>query len=340
MDTEMVVEVLGSHDRVRARHRIAASGQEVSCTVGRGAACDVVLDDPFVAPRHARIAVDAEGNVAVSDLDSVNGVEVGGTRLHGVDGARLADGVFRVGRTRLRVLTAHEVIAAEQPDRGATPAQTRTRDRKCFAIGFAVTVASTVFGVWTATGQPRELTTAIVTMLLAMCALTGLWIALWALASRVAFGESRWVRHAAILFSVYAVFEVATSVVQIANGVLGLHLPSVLMMILLGAATSVVLAGHLINASPMRSGLAVTIGVMIPALTIGAIQWTEARRHNRSATYIANHDQILPPAFLLRHGRPLDGFVADLGELKAKADAKRAFVEKEDPAPSSGGSFD
>jgi predicted component of type VI protein secretion system len=110
----MVVEVLGGHHRVRARHRIAGTGGEAHCTVGRGAACDVVLDDPFVAAVHARITVDTEGHVTVTDLESINGTEVGGQVLHGGEPARLVDGVFRVGRTRLRVRTAHEVVAPEQ----------------------------------------------------------------------------------------------------------------------------------------------------------------------------------------------------------------------------------
>jgi pSer/pThr/pTyr-binding forkhead associated (FHA) protein len=81
MAAVMLVEVLDRHRRVQARNRLATAGGEAQCTVGRSVACDVVLDDPFVAAIHARIAVNAEGNVAVTDLGSVNGIEVGGRRL-------------------------------------------------------------------------------------------------------------------------------------------------------------------------------------------------------------------------------------------------------------------
>ena len=334
METVMVVEVLGGHGRVRARHRIAASGGEVHCTVGRGARCDVVLDDPFVAAVHARIAVDAEGTVTVSDLESVNGVEIGGRRLHGVEQVRLADGVLRVGRTRLRVRTEREVIAPEQPDRGAPSWQARASEQRVLAAGVAVSVAVTVFEVWTSTAQPRELPTTLVAMLLVMLALAGVWIALWALASRVAFGESRWVRHAVIVFVVYAVLSVVALVAEIVNSALGLHVSStVAAAVLVGVGASTALSSHLVNASPMRARIAVTIGVTIPAVIIAAILWTQTRNENRSPSHIADHDRILPPALLWRRGLPFDGFTAELADLRARADARRAFVEREDPSP-------
>jgi hypothetical protein len=329
----MVVEVLGGHHRVRARHRIAGTGGEAHCTVGRGAACDVVLDDPFVAAVHARITVDAEGHVAVKDLESINGTEVGGQVLHGGEPVRLVDGVFRVGRTRLRVRTAHEIVAPERADRGEARWLSRGAELQALAAGLTLTIAVTAFEVWTNTAQPRELSTALVTTLLALLALLGLWIALWALASRVAFGESRWVRHAVIVSSLYAVLSVVARAVDVANGALGLHLPSAVGPVLVGIAVSVGLSTHLVNASPMRARLAVAIGVAIPAVIIAAMLWTQTRSQNRSPSYVADLDQPLPPALLVRRGMAFDAFATELADLRSRADANRAFVEREDPSP-------
>jgi hypothetical protein len=271
---------------------------------------------------------------SVSDLESVNGVEIGGRRLHGVERVRLAEGVLRVGRTRLRVRTEREVIAPEQLDRGAPSWQTRATERRVLAACVAASVAVTVFEVWTNTAQPRELPTTLVAMLLVMLALAGVWTALWALASRVAFGESHWIRHAVIVFVVYAAFSVVALVAEIVNGALGLHVSSsVVGPVLVGVGASTALSSHLVNASPMRARIAVTIGVMIPAVVIAAILWTQTRNENRSPSHIADHDRILPPALLWRRGLPFDGFTAELADLRARADAKRAFVEREDPSP-------
>jgi pSer/pThr/pTyr-binding forkhead associated (FHA) protein len=329
----MVVEVLGAHHRVRARHRIAGTGGETHCTVGRSAACDVVLDDPFVAAVHARISVDAEGTVAVTDLESINGIGVGGQVFHGGEPVRLSDGVFRVGRTRLRVRTAHEVVAPERADRGETSWLSHGAELKALAAGFALSVAVSAFEVWTDTTQPRELSTALVTTLLALVVLLGLWIALWALASRVAFGESRWVRHAVIVSVLYAVFSVVARMVDVVNGALGLHLPSAVGPMLVGIAVSAGLSAHLVNASPMRPRLAVAIGVAIPTVIIAAMLWTQTRSQNRSPTYIADRDQTVPPALLVRRGMAFDAFATELADLRPRADANRAFVEREEPSP-------
>jgi len=334
MEAVMVVEVLSGHHRVRARYRFAPVGGATQCTVGRSVACDVVLDDPFVAAVHARISVDAEGRVTVADLESVNGVVIAGQRRHGGEPAELdGDGMFRVGHTRLRVRTAREVVAPERPDRGASSWVSRGTELKVLAAGSAVSIAATLFEVWTSTTQPRELSTALVTTLLALLGLVGLWIALWALASRVAFGESRWVRHAVIVTVVYAVASVVTALVDVVNGALGLHLSPAVGPVVVAMSVAVALSAHLLNASPMRARFALGIGVTIPFVILATTLWTQARGQNRSPSYVGDRDLIVPPALVMRRGESLDRFADDLIALRKKADANRAFVEREDPSP-------
>jgi hypothetical protein len=333
METVIVIDVLAAHDRVRERHRIERPGETASCTIGRGAAADVVLDDAHIAPVHARVTVNAAGEVTVSDLGSVNGIEIGGHRVHGVQDAPLTDGIIRLGRTRLRVRTAQEVLPAEISDRTDSPQETRKRDFRWLAIGFAVTLATLAFSVWTVTMQSRELATAMIIMLLGLMAVGGVWIALWALVSRVAFGESRWLRHAAIFFCVVAALQLVSMLIDVISAASGLYLPPFAAMWIVGIAAAAALATHLVNGSPMQSRYAIAIGVLIPAIVLGATQWTMTHSQNRSANYIPDRNEIVPPALALRGGEPLETFVADLRELKAQADAKRAFVEKEDPSP-------
>jgi len=333
MEAVMVVEVLSGHHRVRTRYHFGAVGGEARCTVGRSVACDVVLDDPFVAAVHARISVDTEGRVTVTDLESINGIEIAGRRRRGGEPAELDGGVFRVGHTRLRVRTAREVVAPERADRGGSAWWSRGTELKALAAGSVMSIAATVFEVWTSTTQPRELSTALVTTLLALLGLTGLWIALWALASRVAFGESRWVRHAGIVAAAYAVVSVVTGLVDVVNGALGLHLSPVVGPLLVAIAVSIALSAHLVNASPMRARLALGIGVTIPFVILAVVLWTQARSQNRSSSYVGDRDLVVPPALVMRRGESLERFATDLSDLRGKADANRAFVEREDPSP-------
>jgi hypothetical protein len=334
MATMILVEVLDRHHRVRARHRIVGADGVVHCTVGRGAACDVVLDDPFVGAAHARVSVDAEGGVTVTDLGSVNGIEVGGRRLHGTEPVLLADGMFRVGHTRLRVRTAAEMIPPEQVDGGEPSWLPRATEQKILAGAFATGVAVTVFQVWTTTVKPRDLSTSIVTILLGAFAGIGLWVVLWALASRVAFGESRWLRHAVIASVAYATMEIVDTALAVANSTLGLHASSTIIEYgLVGIGVSVLLSSHLVNASPMRPRTAVTIGVAIPAIVLATVVWVQVRAQERDPAYIEDRDRVLPPALLWRRGLPLDAFTTELAKLPSRADAKRIFVEREDPTP-------
>jgi hypothetical protein len=173
-----------------------------------------------------------------------------------------------------------------------------------------------------------------VTWLLVTFAAAGLWTTLWALASRVAFGESRWMRHAAIVFVAYAALTIADTLLEIVNGALGLHLsPAVLTIGAIGVAVSAALASHLMNASPMRPRVALMIGVAIPAIIIAAVGWVQVRAQNRDPSYMPDRDRLLPPALLVRRGVPPGALAAALVDLKARADGKRVFAEREDPSP-------
>jgi len=81
--------------------------------------------------------------------------------------------------------------------------------------------------------------------------------------------------------------------------------------LLFGITLAVALSAHRVNASPMRTRFVLTLGVTIPTVIIAAIMWTQARGQNRSPSYVADRDHVVPPA----------------------ADAKRASVEREDPSP-------
>ncbi|MGH3739676.1 MAG: DUF58 domain-containing protein, partial [Micromonosporaceae bacterium] len=72
-----------------------------SVTVGRGADCDLVLDDPEVSRTHASLTA-GDGQVAVADRDSRNGVGVRGHRI--AEAAPLADGdTAQLGETMISV---------------------------------------------------------------------------------------------------------------------------------------------------------------------------------------------------------------------------------------------
>ena len=87
------------------------------------------------------------------------------------------------------------------------------------------------------------------------------------------------------------------------------------------------------GAAGMRTRVALGVGLAIPAVIVAVALWMQARSQNRSASHIEDRDHVVPPALVRRRPVTLDAFADQLAGLKATADARRAFVEREDPSP-------
>ena len=71
--------------------------------IGRGADCQLILEDDYVSTRHARV-VSTPNGIYVEDLGSTNGTYVNGQRITAPTTITLADSV-RIGKTILRLET-------------------------------------------------------------------------------------------------------------------------------------------------------------------------------------------------------------------------------------------
>jgi pSer/pThr/pTyr-binding forkhead associated (FHA) protein len=71
--------------------------------IGRGADCQLILDDDYVSTRHARIVV-GESGLYLEDLGSTNGSYVNGQRITAPTTVTLAD-TIRIGKTVMKLET-------------------------------------------------------------------------------------------------------------------------------------------------------------------------------------------------------------------------------------------
>jgi hypothetical protein len=69
--------------------------------IGRGADCQLILDDDYVSTRHARV-VSSPNGIYIEDLGSTNGSYVNGQRITAPTTITLADTV-RIGKTMMRL---------------------------------------------------------------------------------------------------------------------------------------------------------------------------------------------------------------------------------------------
>jgi len=177
METVALIELLDRDGQTQRRVRVT----QWPVRIGRAIDCDVVLDDPHVAPHHASL-VWSDDAVHVVPLPSVNGVRFGRSQVvAGSAPALPPNGVLTLGVTTLRVRLAGEALSAEVP-----LATERAQSRQAaWLLGLGVIAA-----VWAAFQQwlgaaPGASGTEMAVVFLAAPVALGLWCGLWALGSKL-----------------------------------------------------------------------------------------------------------------------------------------------------------
>lgn len=193
----LILEVLDGRGGVR--QRVPLDG--VPLRVGRALDNDIVLDDPYVDPRHARVHRRENGDVVVEDLGSVNGLLQQGSRA--ADAVAVSHGSeLRVGRTGLRFRDTGADVAPALPDRAGArpllPLPGSTLGRVAFvALALALMAATT----WLASYE-RSAGADAFAAVLAILALGGLWAGGWAIASRIVVHRFQFWGHMAVFAAV------------------------------------------------------------------------------------------------------------------------------------------
>lgn len=84
-------------------------------TLGRALDNHLVIDDPHLAARHARLALDDAGRLMLQALPSRNGVRLDGAAVAGSVPVPDGGALLQLGTTRLRLRLAGEALAPELP---------------------------------------------------------------------------------------------------------------------------------------------------------------------------------------------------------------------------------
>lgn len=147
--------------------------------LGRALSNHMVLDDAYVAPRHASIGPDAQGRLVLTVLDTANGVAVDGRR-HGAGSTCLlpeAGATLQLGQTRLRLRLPGETLAAEKPLPAAAAVATP------WLLGLALlALALAELGLGL---DPGADLTAWLPVVVGLPVAVAAWCGLWALLSKV-----------------------------------------------------------------------------------------------------------------------------------------------------------
>ena len=311
MEEVIWVEILGRHREVAGRHR--CRGPVV--TIGRGYDNDVVIDDPYVAPSHLRIARDESGALFVEDLGTVNGLFIDRGRQR-LQRARLDGGTtIRIGGTTLRVREGGQPVALERPYRR------EKRNWIAAAIMGTAILAIDILWIWLGeTGEPKL--TRYVSPLFGFVLMTMAWIAGWSILSRIFAGEARFERNMVAAFAGVLVYSLYNEVGNFAafsfasRTIASFH--GMLVWVLLAAVSF----AHLRIIGPTRLKLKAA-AVTALALAVIGVQLLGESETRQTFGQSSAMSRLMPPALRLAPVRDWGSFAGDIEQTRRRLDEDR-----------------
>jgi len=315
MPTLGLIEAFDRHGALLARAPIT----RWPVTVGRALDCDLVLDDPFVAPTHLRIdrAPDGARTVQVEVVETRNGARL--QRKHHAQGERFdwPDGTpIDLGHTHITLRLADTPIAQEQ----ALP-QFPWRTVGTSAALMALVVVAALASSWLEARDTAQYLKSLPVVLLTTLAVLAAWSGLWSGANKVFAGQLQFWRHVRIACAAYLVADAVQLVSYLTAFAFSLEAlsrfaPVLVVLVLAGA-----LYAHLVAVLPRRRvGLAWAVAAVV---ALGVPSWLGAQWLNRMRlTNELYMSSLFPPSLRVAPAVPVEQFLQDTESLRGKLDRR------------------
>lgn len=325
-----IVDILDARGLLRARSRV----EQLPATIGRAFDNDIILDDPFVSPHHARLIEDEGGQLILEDLGSLNGTR---RQAHGAREARLllrSGDLAVIGHTTLRLFDVDHVVPDAVPEHAhALPFAHTFLDRRAVAGAVLACVAYfTLQGYLGSTS--RDAVEDVVPVAIGVFVLTALWAGLWALVGRITHAGARYLAHlgwtcaGAVVLTLIATLLGWGEFAVPSSATLG-----TISAFLLVVVATLYLAGHVTLASSLSLRQAtkrLAFGVAAAAVVGALLTMTSKDRFSLSPEY-PHTISALPTALLLTDD--VDGFAAQTLKLQKEVDELAKKRERETILP-------
>ena len=318
MPTTTTLGLIEAHDR----HGALLARAPITrwpVTVGRALDCDLVLDDPFVAPRHLRIdrTVDEHRTVQVDVLETRNGARL--QRKRHAQGERFdwpGGTPIDLGHTHITLRLADGPIADELalPE---FPWRTVGTTAALVVLVGAAAVASS----WLESRDSSQYLKSLPSVLLMLLLVMSAWSGLWAVANKMFAGRLQFWRHVRIACTVYLASEALRLVANLAAFSFSLEALSQFASVLGVLVLAWALYAHLATVLPRRRvGLAWTVAAVV---MLGVPAWLGAQWLNRMRlTNEMYMSSLFPPSLRVAPTAPVDQLLQDAETLRAKLDRR------------------
>ncbi len=320
MAAVMWIEVLSRDGEVVARERIEAP----EARIGRAFDNDVVVNDPHVAPHHLRVFRGDDGELVAEDLGTLNGLypEHGARRV-----ARLplaGEPGIRIGRTTLRV---HDAAHAVPPERAMTPP--RAHLAWDLGLGAALFLLILLLNWLNLTQEPTA--NLVLLPMLGLATALAAWTGLWAVLSRVFFGQAQFALHLRIALSAciaIVLWDLLTETLSFSFAWREIAEYASLGAWAILAATCY---AHLTAIGPRHMN--VVMGLVLALLASGAaIQFVSKSENRELVGQRATLGDLRPPAFRAVPLVSAERFFKDAEETRVRVDKART----KEPPPGGG----
>jgi hypothetical protein len=316
VDEVIFVEVLGRAGDVVARHVLA----RVPATIGRAYDNDVILDDAYVSPRHARLERAESGALVLVDLDSRNGLFALDPTTRVARSAARPDARFRVGHTQLRIRPRSYAVPAEREDLARTPWH---HNPAALAGLYAAALACVLLYAFASTTERLEPLKLAMPALWATLGVCG-WASVWAFAGKALGARGNLIAHASIALAAFALLFVVATLGGYAAFAFSSSAIGDGTIVPLAAVAAWALYRHLRLASRQpRLTLAVTAFTVVAGL-VGVLSLGDYAGQKDQLGRMAFLKEIKSPAVRLVRGASPEAFFAAAQDLKPEVDALRA----------------
>ena len=318
MSAPYFIETLARNGDVLHRHQVNA----LPIRLGRGYDNDFILDDDFVAPRHAIIEADDEGRIVLRDLGSKNGVIHRGKRHTTLP--LTGETMIRIGHTTLRVRAANFQVAPELLDRtrhgweGALPG----------LVGILMISAMSLFTVWINDTQSFQLVRYLQALAYGIGA--GLiWGGAWAFANRLFGRHARLGRHLFIFgcaVTALTAYKIISSGTAYAFSLEGLTRYSSHAAIAIAAG---MLFYHLCTVKPHNTRR-FALTCLVLALLGSGLKLLSNEQRTGSLADDPYMSVVLQPSMRVSPDHSVDEYMGDVTALKARLDEERTKKVKDE----------
>ncbi len=287
--------------------------------VGRGLDCDLVLDDPYVAPVHLRMDRPAgtQGLVSVDVMDTLNGAALQRRRYSRGDRFDWQGEVaIEIGRTRVSLRLADVSVAQELP----LP-RFPWRIVALTAVLLLLVLATSLGLAWLNASDLSKYLKAVPGTLLGVVTALGVWCGLWAVANKVFAGRLQFWCHVRIASVLYVAVEAIGGVSNLLAFSFSWESFARFDYLAFLVATAGGIYAHLAAVLPKRrTGLAwaVAAAVILGAPAWLGSQWLENMRLS-SNLYMSS---VFPPNLRVADAVPVSQFLQEAQSLRERLDRR------------------